>query len=153
VKLAFRRVAVLPPKIVWAEADAKLRRAAASYVWNQQLDVCMRVPTLSIAAPAELGGGVPSGLAFDPDVELERTKNAFTFWRREELLQVALTITAKSVSVTLHAHQEGGVRDSFDAVGADLGVALSQVTKARSEERRVGKECRRLCRSRWSPYH
>ena len=24
---------------------------------------------------------------------------------------------------------------------------------ARSEERRVGKECERLCRSRWSPYH
>ena len=23
----------------------------------------------------------------------------------------------------------------------------------RSEERRVGKECFRLCRSRWSPYH
>ena len=23
----------------------------------------------------------------------------------------------------------------------------------RSEERRVGKECERLCRSRWSPYH
>ena len=25
--------------------------------------------------------------------------------------------------------------------------------KGRSEERRVGKECRALCRSRWSPYH
>jgi large subunit ribosomal protein L16 len=25
--------------------------------------------------------------------------------------------------------------------------------RMRSEERRVGKECRRLCRSRWSPYH
>ena len=25
--------------------------------------------------------------------------------------------------------------------------------KKRSEERRVGKECLRLCRSRWSPYH
>src|SRR5213592_286212 len=24
---------------------------------------------------------------------------------------------------------------------------------ARSEERRVGKECATLCRSRWSPYH
>ena len=24
---------------------------------------------------------------------------------------------------------------------------------ARSEERRVGKECVSLCRSRWSPYH
>ena len=28
------------------------------------------------------------------------------------------------------------------------------ITKlSRSEERRVGKECLRLCRSRWSPYH
>ena len=26
-------------------------------------------------------------------------------------------------------------------------------TTSRSEERRVGKECLRLCRSRWSPYH
>ena len=26
-------------------------------------------------------------------------------------------------------------------------------TLLRSEERRVGKECLRLCRSRWSPYH
>ena len=26
-------------------------------------------------------------------------------------------------------------------------------TALRSEERRVGKECLRLCRSRWSPYH
>jgi hypothetical protein len=28
-----------------------------------------------------------------------------------------------------------------------------KVSDLRSEERRVGKECRRLCRSRWSPYH
>ena len=26
-------------------------------------------------------------------------------------------------------------------------------TTVRSEERRVGKECSSLCRSRWSPYH
>ena len=30
---------------------------------------------------------------------------------------------------------------------------LTQVSTLRSEERRVGKECLRLCRSRWSPYH
>ena len=29
----------------------------------------------------------------------------------------------------------------------------SKKIKYRSEERRVGKECLRLCRSRWSPYH
>ena len=33
-------------------------------------------------------------------------------------------------------------------------IALTRYTKrTRSEERRVGKECLRLCRSRWSPYH
>ena len=30
---------------------------------------------------------------------------------------------------------------------------LPHVDDGRSEERRVGKECLRLCRSRWSPYH
>ena len=29
----------------------------------------------------------------------------------------------------------------------------SVIRSSRSEERRVGKECLRLCRSRWSPYH
>ena len=32
-------------------------------------------------------------------------------------------------------------------------VRSSSCRSARSEERRVGKECLRLCRSRWSPYH
>ena len=36
-------------------------------------------------------------------------------------------------------------------VAVVLGVALGWL--ARSEERRVGKECTVLCRSRWSPYH
>ena len=35
--------------------------------------------------------------------------------------------------------------------GADVPAAAA--TTGRSEERRVGKECRALCRSRWSPYH
>ena len=30
---------------------------------------------------------------------------------------------------------------------------LLKTALGRSEERRVGKECERLCRSRWSPYH
>ena len=33
-----------------------------------------------------------------------------------------------------------------------MADALAKIRK-RSEERRVGKECLRLCRSRWSPYH
>jgi MFS family permease len=33
------------------------------------------------------------------------------------------------------------------------GLVPEFLIRFRSEERRVGKECRRLCRSRWSPYH
>ena len=32
-------------------------------------------------------------------------------------------------------------------------IAAEKMKNERSEERRVGKECLRLCRSRWSPYH
>ena len=33
------------------------------------------------------------------------------------------------------------------------GVSSGAISGWRSEERRVGKECSILCRSRWSPYH
>ena len=43
------------------------------------------------------------------------------------------------------------------AVARGLSSCGSQAVEcrlsSRSEERRVGKECLRLCRSRWSPYH
>jgi protein ImuB len=41
------------------------------------------------------------------------------------------------------------------APGPALARALARFStvRMRSEERRVGKECRRVCRSRWSPYH
>jgi two-component system OmpR family response regulator len=46
------------------------------------------------------------------------------------------------------------MRDRGDATPVLVLSALGQVDdRVRSEERRVGKECRRLCRSRWSPYH
>ena len=38
--------------------------------------------------------------------------------------------------------------DEVERLIAGPGVFI-----CRSEERRVGKECLRLCRSRWSPYH
>src|SRR3546814_12119502 len=38
-------------------------------------------------------------------------------------------------------------------VSHDVEEVLSIADFARSEERRVGKECVSTCRSRWSPYH
>ena len=39
-------------------------------------------------------------------------------------------------------------------MGENYGTLMKEIKdETRSEERRVGKECLRLCRSRWSPYH
>src|SRR3546814_15535718 len=54
------------------------------------------------------------------------------------------------------AHPDLLVFERDDLVGegqpenADLSIKL---VEARSEERRVGKECVSTCQSRWSPYH
>ena len=42
-------------------------------------------------------------------------------------------------------------RAALDAAAAK-GVTIV-LASGRSEERRVGKECASMCRSRWSPYH
>ena len=43
---------------------------------------------------------------------------------------------------------------AWERASGQKGHAEKSVkTRNRSEERRVGKECLRLCRSRWSPYH
>ena len=50
---------------------------------------------------------------------------------------------------------EGSWVPSLTAGRGDWGVGERERREecVRSEERRVGKECLRLCRSRWSPYH
>ena len=64
----------------------------------------------------------------------------------------APTITACGCSI-----QRDGVYTVANNLSAASGLtsdgACIDVESDRSEERRVGKECERLCRSRWSPYH
>ena len=58
-------------------------------------------------------------------------------WRLRSKLTAVLVIPAVAFLVLA----------SF-GIGSLVGNA-----RARSEERRVGKECTEQCRSRWSPYH
>jgi alkylation response protein AidB-like acyl-CoA dehydrogenase len=51
------------------------------------------------------------------------------------------------LGLTLPTAYGGGGRSPF------ARYVLVEELLNRSEERRVGKECRTLCRSRWSPYH
>src|SRR3546814_12675928 len=46
----------------------------------------------------------------------------------------------------------GGRRDVLEADRATVAVGGQPAEEARSEERRVGKECVSTCRSRWSTY-
>ena len=43
--------------------------------------------------------------------------------------------------------------EDFQEDYPNIEIEVSLKLNDRSEERRVGKECLRLCRSRWSPYH
>src|SRR3546814_12996431 len=64
------------------------------------------------------------------------------------------------VYLTVHAESEAELADEVAAVRA-LGASLLvdtctlsyRAAQARSEERRVGKDCVSTCRSRWSPCH
>ena len=61
------------------------------------------------------------------------------------------------VAYTLQAQIKDPVKfktelNSLSDTEAEI-VFTAAIDKGRSEERRVGKECLRLCRSRWSPYH
>src|SRR3546814_6127290 len=64
------------------------------------------------------------------------------------------------VQVGRHLHNarlepEGAVLHRTRRIYDDSGVSMQTSFRVcrRSEERSVGKECVRTCRSRWSPYH
>ena len=72
---------------------------------------------------------------------------------------VILLILWFTVLKTEVPDEDGGVLVNFGNVDAAAGMFEPKYTgqeppqETRSEERRVGKECRIGCRSRWSPYH
>src|SRR3546814_19363573 len=61
------------------------------------------------------------------------------------------SIMAKNATCAKFSHFiPSRLREGLGEGMSKLGAAPEQ---ARSEERRVGKECVSTCRSRWSPYH
>ena len=78
-------------------------------------------------------------------------------------LKVTTDYDSINIIATGNANEVGRMLDAFrsalgdtpptDEAFARLKAQLIAAAKARSEERRVGKECLSVCRSRWSPYH
>ena len=76
---------------------------------------------------------------------------------REQVLRRTLWIDPETITVTVERSVVtlAGTADrrSTAQIVARLCESVAGVVEVRSEERRVGKECPQLCRSRWSPYH
>ena len=60
-------------------------------------------------------------------------------------------VTEKFANIDLHPAAVSN--DQMGAVFEELIRKFAELSNERSEERRVGKECCLVCRSRWSPYH
>src|SRR5256886_16812269 len=96
------------------------------------------------AATAE-GAGPPGGLA---DALVDALQHRASLAAPE--VSLLLAAAERGVPVTVHAAVGADIIHQHPtADGAALGATSHRDFKRRSEERRVGKECR----SRWSPYH
>ena len=117
---------------------------------------------------------VPERLGAAVAAVLDRTASALLVDTAARLEALAAAASAEDAPIDLLAPDAvtgGGWLDAAtraaEAVGGDVLISLLRprppATAALlaalagdvggSEERRVGKECRALCRSRWSPYH
>ena len=64
--------------------------------------------------------------------------------RKQGYVQIKINFPENSA-----ANEEEFLEEKFDLKEA----IIAYPREGRSEERRVGKECASMCRSRWSPYH
>ena len=76
--------------------------------------------------------------------------NGEEFVLNSELIETIMETPDTTILLTNGKHLI--VRESKEEVVKKV-VEFRRDAFRRSEERRVGKECQTLCRSRWSPYH
>ena len=132
-----RWVSLSPPTLRECAPRAQDNWARAELGFNLEL------PTLQPGARSSFGTRTPSSVALGHESAPACTwswgsGNQRGFWG--DLFEYS------------RAWRTRPMRFSYWGLRAPSRVFLLAQT-SRSEERRVGKECLRLCRSRWSPYH
>ena len=87
---------------------------------------------------------------------LDLFRGNFTPWSWRKVFNLPTLVKADGQSVKYQMVAKIIGHDILKKQSVDLVQNNKKqfgLIRDRSEERRVGKECLRLCRSRWSPYH
>src|SRR3546814_12493274 len=93
----------------------------------------------------------------DEAIRAESSQGFFTNFARKTRGLIAYPKVFSGADITgpvqTRRSKAGEWRDTEQRKLCDYSSRVKPIFSVRSEERRVGKECVRTCRSRWSPYH
>src|SRR2546430_15125244 len=111
-------------------------------------------PGASVSGPAQPGAQITKVVVSPDGVSLfsSQRKQFTAYGRTEAGDSVAVAVSWSSSGGTISSsgvYVAGPTPGHFGVVATQTGGSLAGSAALRSEERRVGKECR----SRWSPYH
>jgi hypothetical protein len=111
-----------------------------------------KAPTDAVVFVSDVLAALADVLALLADVDAALAEVAALVAEVDALLACVVAVEAEEVA---DVADEAAEVAELPAAVAELPALVSAVSAlvSRSEERRVGKECDDLCRSRWSPYH
>jgi len=133
------RVAFLLPDLTMDGAEVSLEPEAALLLWVALIDVCQRHPGLAVYDP-ESTPLFPHEGHFAPAhavIGALPTDAFYASTRRDELLWLELS-APKVGAVRLHTVARDGHKQSFDALGKNLGDQIQQVLTAWLSARGAG---------------
>ena len=144
------------PDMILVHGDTTTTFAGALAAFYQQIKVGhveagLRTFDKYFPFPEEMNRKLTGSLA---DLHFAPTKGSKNNLLREGISENDIYITGNTViDAMLHTVKEDYKFENEELNKIDYVNKKVIMITARSEERRVGKECASMCRSRWSPYH
>ena len=118
-------------------------------IFAKFLGIC---PFMGVSKKVESSIGMGMAVTFVMALASGVTWTIYNYLLVPLQLEYLQTIAFILIIASLVQFVEMAIQKTSPNLYKALGVFLPLIT-TRSEERRVGKECASMCRSRWSPYH